>query len=158
MIASDLINRVMCGENVSYLIEDEPTKSVDKSSNPTVVQYAIQGMIKRGSSVAAAAKRTSERLSGGSNMFLGAPTDIVSIDSKKLEIALWDYLVDHVIKAIDHIKPGKEDFALGGARNTFNQKSAKFEDELRKRVETKLGKTLEQLGQERQIKVEGEQI
>lgn len=60
---------------------------VDRSDDPTVVEYAIREVMK-GKSPAVAAKTTAKKLSGGQNMMIGPGVTI--IDEAKLETAIWD--------------------------------------------------------------------
>ena len=93
----------------------------DRSTNPTVITYAVQDLFK-GKSPAAAAKHTVKKLSGTENMFLGP--GVSTIDPKALEAALWEHLADFVIAGFPKMKPGKEDYALDGTIFHFSQKPA----------------------------------
>ena len=110
----------------------------NSSTDPTVVEYANQSML-RGKSPAASAKFTAKKLGGGTNMFIGGGGTTVSIDPKKLEAALWDLLVDSAIKSMDHYKAGKEHMALDGTAGHWKQKAKKFRPTLKAKVIQKLG-------------------
>ena len=115
----------------------ETTMSTDRSSHPTVVEYAVQTMIKRGKSPSAAAKDTVKKHHGTENMFFGpGPTEI---DATALENALWDRMVEATIRSMGQIKEGKEHYALDGTLQHFNQKQ-NVRAELKKRVIEKLGR------------------
>lgn len=125
-------------------IASEDIEVVDKSTHPTVLDYAVVYM-QKGKSPSVAAKLTAEKLSGGTNYFLG--NGVVSIDPKVLEDALWDRMANDVITAMPKFKEGKEDFALGGTLDLYGQAKGpmrtinpKQEAELRKRVVKKLGR------------------
>lgn len=108
----------------------------DRSTHPTVVEYAIQTMFK-GKSPSAAAKDTVKKHHGTENMFFGPGKS--EIDARKLEDAIWDRLVDYTIAAIHRVKEGKEHFALDGTIDHFKQAKG-VRKELKKRVIKKLGK------------------
>lgn len=93
----------------------------DRSDHSTVVEYGVQEMFK-GKSPAAAAKATAKKLSGSENLFLGPGVSL--IDPKKLEEALWGRMTDMVIRNLERVKEGKEDFALLMALDHFKQKEA----------------------------------
>jgi hypothetical protein len=96
-------------------------EGTDRSTNPTVVEYAVQDLFK-GKSPAAAAKATAKKLSGHENFFLG--TGVSTIDPQALEAALWDRLATFAAKDVASLKIGKEHYALGGTLQHFNQKPA----------------------------------
>jgi hypothetical protein len=98
-----------------------PTNPVgtDRSTHPTVVEYAVQDLFK-GKSIAAAARATAKKLSGFENMFLGPGVTLV--DAKELEAALWTRLVEYVVSRMKHIRIGYEHFALDGTLKHFHQK------------------------------------
>jgi hypothetical protein len=142
-MANTLVQRL---RRVAYVLskaaEGDP-QVMDKSTHPTVVQYALEFM-KKGKTIPVAAKLTAERLSGGTNVFLG--NGIVSIDAKVLEEAIWDKIVEETIRAMKSYKPEKQDMAIGGTLQMFGQAKGpmmkinpKLEAELRKRVIKKLG-------------------
>lgn len=111
----------------------------DRSTHSNVVEYAVQYLFK-GKTPKTAAAATAKKLSGGSNMFLDVhPPDIVKIDARQLEDALWDRMVDFAIKAVARIKPDKAHFALGGTIQHFRQKPA-LGAELKRRVIAKIGR------------------
>jgi len=110
--------------------------ATDRSTDPTVIQYAVQFMFK-GKRPALAAKATARKLSGQKNMFLGPGETL--IDPKKLEEALWENLVDVVLKGMKGMKPGKEHFALLATIEQFNQ-NPKEKGNLKKRVIKRLRK------------------
>ena len=85
----------------------------------------------KGQSLSRAAKTTAQKLSGGTNMFLGS--GVTLIDPKKLEEALWSRLVDIVVKGIPKFKVGKEHVALDATLQRFSQKPA-LRAELKRRV------------------------
>ena len=107
----------------------------DKSTNPTVVEYAVQYLFK-GKSPATAAKETAKKLSGSENLFLGP--GITSIDPKKLEAAIWDRLVEFTITNLKRNKAGFEHYALNGTILNFRQKP-QIRAELKKRVIKEMG-------------------
>jgi L-alanine-DL-glutamate epimerase-like enolase superfamily enzyme len=90
----------------------------DRSTNPTVVEYAVQDLFK-GKSPAAAAKHTAKKLSGGTNMFLGP--GITTIDPKALEAALWDRMAEYAARGVPKYTGGREHYALGGTLQFFKQ-------------------------------------
>ena len=91
-------------------------KAMDQSNNPTVVEYAVQYMM-RGKSIATAVKNTVEKLHSHENMLIGP--GITLIDASKLETALWNRLVDDTIKHLGtYTKPH---FSLDATLNHFNQ-------------------------------------
>lgn len=110
-------------------------EGTDRSDNPTVVEYAAQTMLK-GKSPSAAAKDTAKKHNGSENMFFGPGVSL--IDPKKLENALWDRLIDLVIKNMGKMKEGMGHFALDGTIQQFSQKSP-VRAELKKRVIKRLG-------------------
>jgi len=110
-------------------------QGIDRSVNPTVIQYAIQSMLK-GKSVSAAAKYTAKKLSGKDNFFIG--TGISIINATTLEAALLDYMADEVIKNLKTLKEGQEYTALISVLNTFNQ-DEKVGKQLKGVVTKKLG-------------------
>ena len=112
-------------------------KMTDRSTNPNVVEYAIQTMIKRGKNPNAAAKDTVKKHNGTENVFFGP--GITSIDTATLENALWNRLVDFTIIGMGRIKEGKEHFALDGTLQHFNQNRS-IRAELKSRVIEKLGR------------------
>ena len=111
-------------------------ESTDRSTHPTVVEYAVQTMIKRGAGPAAAAKDTVKKLSGYENLFLGPGVSI--IEPLPLESALWDRLVDFTINGIQKIKPGFEHYALDGTVSHFRQRPS-VRPKLKEAVIDKLG-------------------
>ena len=92
--------------------------ATDRSTDPTVVEYAVQEMFK-GKSPAAAAKRTAQKLSGSENFFLGS--GVTTVDPKALEGALWDRLAAYAAKSVGGIAAGKEHYALDGTLQYFKQ-------------------------------------
>lgn len=115
-----------------------PNGAVDRSDHPTAVEYGVRELMK-GKSPAAAAKSTAKKLSSHPNVFLGSPTDPVFIDPKTLETKLWHRMRDFVISNIAKMRPGKEDYALDGAAQHFNQKP-EIAETLRELVIEKLGR------------------
>jgi hypothetical protein len=113
-----------------------PAGHVDRTSNPTVIEYAVCCMIQKGKSISAAAKHCAKNFTGYENAFFGP--GVAFIDEKELAGLLWDRMVDVTIKSISKLKEGKEHFALGGTLTTFSQKP-KLRDELKCRVIAKLG-------------------
>jgi hypothetical protein len=112
------------------------TESTDRSTHPTVVEYAVQTMIKRGYGPAAAAKDTVKRLSGYENIFFGP--GVTTIEPLALESALWQRLADFTIHSIQKIKPGFEHYALDGTINHFHQRPS-VRSKLKDAVIDKLG-------------------
>jgi len=110
-------------------------EGTDRSTNPTVVEYAAQTMMK-GKSPAAAAKDTAKKFDGFENMFFGP--GIARVDAKVLEEALWERLVDFVIKNMAKMKEGMGHFALDGTMDHFKQKPP-VRREVKKRITAKLG-------------------
>lgn len=67
---------------------------VDRSTDETVMEYAKQFLLKKKvKTIAAAARSTAKKLSGGENMMLGP--GVTMIDAKKLEAALKEYIRDY---------------------------------------------------------------
>lgn len=119
------------------------------STDKTVVEYAMQSVLK-GRSVATAAKATAKKLSGGTNYFIGGGGAVVSIDPKKLEEALWERIVDQCLKWLPDMV-GREDDVFSTAAIRYEQVSSpesgwkpneKFVKELRKRIIMRLGHDL----------------
>lgn len=111
----------------------------DRSTYSTVVEYAVQYLFKN-KTPKAAATATAKKLSGGSNMLLGVhPPDVVKIDARKLEEAVWDRIVDFALKGVASFKPDKAHWALDGAVQHFRQKPAR-RPELKRRVIARLGR------------------
>jgi hypothetical protein len=120
-------------KTTSWKVADD--SGVDFSTHDTVVEYAVREMFK-GKSPEAAAKRTAQKLSGAQNLFLGS--DVVSIDPKKLEAALWNRMVENVISNIKRFKPGTENIALAATIQFFKQKKV-VEEKLKTMVVKELG-------------------
>lgn len=112
-------------------------QATDRSTNSTVVEYAVQTMMKKRKSPAAAAKDTAAKHNGSENMFFGP--GVVEIDPKKLEEAIWDRMVDYAIKGMSKMKEGMGHFALDGTMDLFKQKTPSVRAELKKRVIQQLG-------------------
>jgi hypothetical protein len=111
----------------------------DRSTHSTVVEYAIQELLKN-KTPKKAAEITAKKLSGSPNMFLGVhPPDIVKIDAHQLEDAVWDRMVDRVIKGVASFKPDKAHWALDGNLTHFRQKPNQ-RAELKRRVIERLGR------------------
>lgn len=111
-------------------------EETDRSTSPTVVEYAVQSMFK-GQSLQQAAKTTAKKLSGGTNMFLGP--GVTLINPKSLEEALWTRLVTLAVTAIPKFKAGKEHYAIDGILSQFNQKP-KLRAEFKKRIVAAIGR------------------
>lgn len=112
----------------------------DHSNHETVVEYAVRFLFKR-KGPSAAAKATAKALSGSTNMVIGGGREVVIIEPKKLEKALWDRLLKKVIENTKSFRAGKEDFAFGAVQDHFRlgkRDSAK----LKKMVEKNLGRPL----------------
>jgi hypothetical protein len=90
----------------------------DRSSDPTVVEYAVQDLFK-GKSLKAAANHTAKKLSGHENMFLGPGVTVV--DPKKLEAALWDRMAERAAKGVAKYAEDKNHFVLGGTLQFYMQ-------------------------------------
>ena len=90
----------------------------DRSGEFNVVEYAVRSMFK-GKSVKSAAVFTAKKLSGVENFFLGPGITIV--DPVKLEAAIWQRMVEYVLKALPKIRPGKEHYALEGTVQFYKQ-------------------------------------
>lgn len=116
-------------------VVDRFSSEQDRSTHPTVVEYAVQTMMK-GKTPENAAKDTAKKFSGSENMFFGP--GISKIDPKTLSEALWVRLVQFTVSAMGRIKPGMEHFALGGTIQHFHQ-GTRVRAELKKRVITELG-------------------
>lgn len=84
--------------------------SGDHSTNETVVEYAVLQLFKK-MSVEKAAQTTAERLSGNRNILISG-NDVVRIDPKVLEEALWLRIVKHMMKGVQTVKSGREDVAF----------------------------------------------
>jgi hypothetical protein len=126
-------------------------QAVAHADNSTVIQYALQEMMKKRVSPQVAAKRTATKLNGGTNMFID-PSNPTDIDPKKLEQNIWDYLVDKAVSLLPRVRVDNDsyDYPVGATAQTFSQQSnAKFKDELTKRVEKRLGKSIVQYVQDR---------
>ena len=108
------------------------------SRNQTVVEYAAQTMVK-GKSPRASARSTAKKLSGSTNMFIDSSGAVIEIDERELEAALWDRLADLVIRAYPKYAVGKEDWAIDGVLQHFEQ-NQKMKNELRAVVVRKLGR------------------
>lgn len=108
----------------------------DRSTHETVVEYAVREMMKR-KAPRRAAEITAQKLSGSHNRFLGPVIPL--IDPKKLEVALWDRLVEVVLENIRRFKPGAEEMALGAAIDHFRQGKA-VEKKVRGLVIKRLGR------------------
>lgn len=91
--------------------------SEDKTTHDTVIEYAVQEMIKRGGGPAKAAKSTARKLSGSENLFLGA--GIVEIDATRLEELLWERLTGFVCEQVGRVKAEKSHYALDFAISHF---------------------------------------
>lgn len=111
------------------------TQTEDRSTHPTVIEYAVQTLFK-GKSPEVAAKDTAKKLSGSENMFFGPGVSL--IDPKKLAEALWGRLVSFTIQGMKKIKPGMEHFALDGTVQHFRQ-APRIRTELKNRVTKALG-------------------
>mgnify|MGYP003965860419 CR=1 FL=1 len=85
----------------------EMTDTFDASAHPTVVQYAFQ-KLRQG--IAAAVRRTIKDLHGHRNYMLGGKIPL--IDSKKLAVALLDYLAHLATENLPGYKAGRETFAI----------------------------------------------
>ncbi len=111
----------------------------DQSTHGTVIEYAVQELFKR-KTPKKAAEITAAKLSGAPNMFLGVhPPDVVKIDAKKLEEALWDRLVDAVLKGVASFKADKAHWALDATLTQFHQRPT-LRAELKRRVIERLGR------------------
>jgi hypothetical protein len=127
----------------------EPVYRNSNSTDPTVVEYAVQYLFKK-KSISAAAKMTAKKLSGGTNYFIDGGRTVVSIDPKKLEDAIYERIVDKCLTWLASTAKGHESSVLLGAANHYNQMSSpewkpgwgpneKFVKELRKRIIARLG-------------------
>lgn len=111
----------------------------DRSTHSTVVEYAIQELFKN-KTPKKAAEITAKKLSGGPNMFLGVhPPDVVKIDPRLLEDAVWDQMIDLVLKGVASFKADKVHWALDSAIQHFRQKPNQ-RAELKRRVIARLGR------------------
>jgi len=92
----------------------------DFSDDSTVVEYAARQLMKRKrTTVAKAAKETAEALSGGTNLFIGGGHREVEIDPRKLESALWEYLVEFAQEQVRQFAPGMGHIAVAATINHF---------------------------------------
>ncbi len=113
----------------------ELIEALDSSTNEVVVEYAVQELMKRKTTtVARAAAATAEKLGGAPNLFIGGGSDVVKIDADKLEAALWGRIVAKVRDYLSRMKPGSEEFAIGGAVDLYGLTTAD-ERKLRKLLE-----------------------
>jgi hypothetical protein len=111
----------------------------DRSTDGTVVEYAVQNLFKR-QSPKKAAENTAKALSGQPNMFLGVhPPDVVKIDPRQLEGAVWERMVDSTLKAIASFKADKAHWALDSTLQYFHQRPSQ-RAELKRRVIERLGR------------------
>lgn len=111
----------------------------DRSTNDTVVEYAVQNLFKR-QSPKKAAENTAKKLSGSPNMLLGVhPPDVVKIDPRRLEDAVWDRMVDFTLSGIASFKPDKAHWALDSTLQHFHQRPSQ-RAQLKKRVIARLGR------------------
>jgi hypothetical protein len=78
-------------EEAARLVGATEAEEVDRSTDETVVEYAIHEVFKNKTPKQAAAA-TAKKLSGGWNMMLGPGITIV--DPKKLESAIWDRFLE----------------------------------------------------------------
>jgi hypothetical protein len=92
-------------------------EGTDRSTHPTVVEYAVQDLFK-GKSLAAAANRAAKKFSGGENMFFGS--GVTLIDPRALEAALWNRLAEHAAKSISKYPSNAEGW-LNGTLQHFGQ-------------------------------------
>jgi len=93
------------------------TDGTDRSTHSTIVEYAVQEMIKKKIPPETAAKTTAKKHSGSENIFFGPGMTL--IDPRPLTEALYDRLVGEVIKSIPRMKPGMGHFALDGVVQRF---------------------------------------
>lgn len=111
----------------------------DRSTHPTVVEYAVQYLFKN-MGPKKAAENTAKKLSGSPNMFLAVhPPDVVKIDARQLEDAVWGRLVDNVLKNVAAFKPDKAHWALDSTIQHFHQRPSQ-RAELKRRVIERLGR------------------
>ena len=108
----------------------DPERAMDRSTNTTVVEYAVRTMMK-GKSPSVAAKDTAKKFSGFENMFFGP--GVSYIDPQKLEEALWERLSEFTMVATTKMRPGMEHFALDGTVSYFRQAPA-----IRKKLKAKI--------------------
>lgn len=110
----------------------------DRSTHSTVVEYAVQDLFK-GKAPKKAAEITAKKLSGGPNMFLGVhPPDVVKIDARQLEDAVWGRIVDFTLKGVASFKADKAHWALDSSIQHFRQRPT-LRAELKRRVIARLG-------------------
>lgn len=109
-------------------------EEIDRSTDPTVVEYAVRELFKN-KGPAAASRFTAKKLSGQENPFLGPGVTV--IDPASLEGALWSRLVEHAVSGMAHMKPGFEHVAIGATVNQFYLKK-KDEEMLRRLVAERL--------------------
>ena len=113
-----------------------PSDATDRSTHPTVVQYAMI-TVGKGRSPASSAKNTVKKLSGFENMFLGS--GVTTVNQKILEEEIWNQLINSVLEGTKHCKEGMEHFALDGTVQLYNQ-TPKVRSELKSRIIERLGK------------------
>jgi DNA-binding ferritin-like protein len=112
----------------------------DRSTDPTVVEYAVQYLFKR-KSPSVAARMTAAKLNGQVNLLLGPGVSLV--DPKKLEQVLWDRLVATAVENTKKIRPGMESIALGWVVDKFKLKGARDQKKLLQLMEKALGRPLD---------------
>lgn len=81
---------------------DDVEPIVDKTTHPSVVEYAMISVLK-GKSPAAAAKQAVTKLAGRTNLFLGPGR--VAIDADRLEEQLYKRMADSVVASIKQHPP-----------------------------------------------------
>ena len=139
--ALDLFDVVWCPEHGHAPSEEldadiaAALSSTDRSTHPTIVEYAVQSLFK-GKTPGGAARHAAKKHSGTENIFFGP--GVTTIDAKQLEDALWARMADYAAKGATRFKTGKEHFALDGTLQHYQQKPA-LRAELKRRVIERLG-------------------
>lgn len=90
------------------------------SPHEIIVEYGVQEMMK-GKTPSSAAKYTADHFSGSTNLFIHGGTEVLKIDADELEAALWNRMVENVVRNLQGGKPGYEHYALDGAMIHFGQ-------------------------------------
>lgn len=96
---------------------DRRTASSDRSTHPTVVEYAMQEIMKKKVAPETAAKTTAVKHSGSENMFFGP--GVSTIEPRVLTEAIYERFVDLVTQSLPRVKEGMGHFALDGALQTY---------------------------------------
>lgn len=129
------------GKAISTAVETANSAG-DQSRDETVVEYAVQEIIKRKSTPRTAAKSVAAQFNGTTNIFINSARPI-SIDEHKLEEAIWDRFVELARVSIPKMKAGMEHFAIDGTVQhyySWEKPKPAIRAELKKRIIKALGK------------------